>query len=77
MMMPKQKPGETGAADGAELRPGEAEFSGPIGEDAAADPEADAGGENGQEAGPQQTLGVGRDALEAHSRIGHGLSVGK
>ena len=43
---------ETGAADGAELRTGEAEFGGPIGKDAAADPEADAGGQNGQEAGP-------------------------
>ena len=55
--------GEAGAADGAELRAGEAEFGGPVGEDAAADAEADAGGENGQEAGPQQALGVRRDAF--------------
>ena len=50
--------GETGAADGAELRAGEAEVSGPVGQDAAADAEADAGGQNGQEAGPEQALGV-------------------
>ncbi len=43
---------ETGAADGAELRTSEAEFSGPVGKDAAPDPEADAGGQNGQKAGP-------------------------
>ena len=57
--------GEAGAADGAELRAGEAEFGGPVVEDAAADREADAGGENGHEAGPQQALGVRRDAFVA------------
>ena len=55
--------GEAGAADVAELRAGEAEFRGPIGEDAAADAEADARGENGHEACPQQALGVWRDCL--------------
>ena len=57
--------GEAGAADGAELRAGEAEFRGPVGKDAAADAEADAGGENGHEAGPQQAPGVRRDAIVA------------
>ena len=55
--------GEAGAADGAELRAGEAEVSRPVGQDAAADAEADARGENGQEAGPQQPLGVRCDGV--------------
>ena len=55
--------GEAGAADGAELRAGEAEVRCPVGQDAAADAEADARGENGQEAGPQQPLGVRRDGV--------------
>ncbi len=50
--------GETGAADGAELRAGEAELRGPVGQDAAADGEADARREDGHEAGPQEPLGV-------------------
>ena len=45
--------GEPRAADGAELRPGEAEFRRPVGKDAATNPKADARGENGQEAGPE------------------------
>ena len=67
--------GETGAADGAELRAGEAEVSGPVGQDAAADAEADAGGENGQEAGPQQALGVRCGDFGAYSRIAHGCPL--
>ena len=63
--------GETGSADGAELRTSEAEIGGPVGKNAAADGEADAGGENGQEAGPEQSLGVGRDAFVAHKCIAH------
>ncbi len=50
--------GEAGAADGAELRAGEAELRGPRRQDAAANREADAGRENGQEACPQEALGV-------------------
>ena len=50
--------GEPRAADGAELRAGETELCGPVGQDAAANGEADAGGENGQEACPEQALGV-------------------
>ena len=69
--------GETGAADGAELRAGEAEVGGPVGQDAAADGEADAGGENGQEAGPQQALGVRRDGFVPHSSIAHSLVLGQ
>ncbi len=54
--------GETRAADGAELRAGEAELLAPVIENAAANGEADAGGEDGHEAGPEQAFGVGRDA---------------
>ena len=50
---------ESSAADRPELRTGEAELGRPVGEDAAADAEADAGFEDGQEASPQQALGVG------------------
>ena len=63
--------GETGAADGAELRAGEPEVSGPVGQDAAANAEPDAGGQNGQEAGPEQAGGIRRDWFVAHSSIGH------
>ena len=52
------EPGEAGAADGAQLRAGKAEFSGPRRENGAADGEADAGRENGDETRPEQTLGV-------------------
>ena len=66
--------GEPGAADGAQLRPGEAEVSGPVGKDAAADAEADAGRENGQETGPEQALGVRRDGVVANSGSAHSFS---
>ena len=55
--------GKAGAADGAELRAGEAEVGCPVGKDAASDAEADAGGENGQKTGPQQALGVRCDGV--------------
>ena len=67
--------GEPGAADGAELRAGEAEFGGPVRQDAAADAEADARRENGQEAGPQQPLGVRCDGVGAYSRSAHGCPL--
>ena len=50
--------GEARAADGAELGAGEAEFRRPVVEDAAANGEADAGGENGHEAGPEEPFGI-------------------
>jgi hypothetical protein len=59
-MMPKQK---TRTADGAELCSGEAEFLAPVVEDSAADGEADAGGEDGHESGPEEPAGVWRDAF--------------
>ena len=68
--------GETGAADGAELRAREPEVSGPAGQDAAANAEPDAGGQNGQKAGPQETLGVRRDCLVGDRWIRHGCVVG-
>ena len=63
MMMPKQKPREPGAGDLPELRAGETELGAPVGENAAADAEAHAGGENGRETGPEQTTSVGGDAV--------------
>ena len=52
--------GEAGAADGAELRAGEAEIGGPVRQDAAADAGADGGGENGERSPP--TTGAWRSA---------------
>ena len=54
MMMPKQNPVKSGAADGAELRASEAEFLAPVVKNAAADGEAHAGGENGHESSPEE-----------------------
>ena len=65
--------GEPRAADRAELRAGEPEVSRPVGEDAAANAEPDAGGENGQEPGPEQAGGVRRDWFVAHRSIGHAV----
>ena len=68
------KAGKAGAADGAELRAGEAEVSGPIREDAAANGEADAGGENGHETREEQAFGIGGDAgLVAHDLLEWGF----
>ena len=55
--------GEPGAADGAELRAGESELGGPVGEDAASNAEPDAGGKNGQEPGPEQAGGIRSDGF--------------
>ena len=46
------------AADGAQLRGGETEFLPPIIENAAANGEANAGGENGGESSPEKPAGV-------------------
>ena len=53
--------GEPGAADGAELRAGEAESAAQLAKMPPRMREADAGGENGHEAGPQQAFGVRRN----------------
>ena len=65
MMMPKQKPVNPAPPMAPELRAREPEVRRPAGQDAAANAEPDAGGENGQEAGPQQTIGVRRDRFVA------------
>ena len=63
--------GEAGAADVAELRRREAELAAPVGENAAANGEADAGGKNGHETGQEQAFGVGRDSFVAGLNITH------
>ena len=67
--------GETGAADGAELRAGEAELRAPVVKDAPADAETDAGREDCHESGPQQPLGVRGDGVGLCSRIAHGCAL--
>ena len=62
---------ETRAANGTELGGGEAIFLLPVVKDAATDGEADAGGENGHEAGPEKPFGIWY-----FSRVGHDLVVG-
>ncbi len=52
--------GESGSADFAELGCAESEFFGPEGEDASAECEADAGGEDGHETGPEEAVRVWR-----------------
>ena len=49
---------EAHAADGTELSAGEAELLGPVVKDAAADGEADAGGQDGHEAGPEKSHSI-------------------
>ena len=65
------KAGESGAADGAQLRGGEAKLGAPVVENTAADAEAHAGGEDGHKAGPKEAFGVGRDALIADVFVAH------
>ena len=54
---------EPGSANCAQLRSREAEVSAPVCKNAAADAKADAGRQNGQEAGPQQPFGIRRNAV--------------
>ena len=67
--------GEARATDGAELRGREAELFAPIVEDTAANGETDARGENGREAGPEQALSVGRNALVADLFVTHRCGI--
>jgi hypothetical protein len=55
--------GEAAPGDRAKFGHGEPELLGPLTQDAAADGESDAGGENGHEAGPEEPLGVGGDTV--------------
>ena len=56
----KAESGEASASNVTELSTGEAELGRPVGEDASANTEADAGGEDGEEAGPEEPLSVWR-----------------
>src|SRR5262249_2577532 len=60
---------QAAAGDAAQLRLGEAVFGTPGGQDAGADGEAHAGREDGEETGPQESVGVGCGAA------GHGWLV--
>jgi hypothetical protein len=62
---------ETGAANRAQLGPGEAIFAGPIVENTAADAEAHPGGKDCHKARPQQPFGVGNDGLVADLNVTH------
>src|SRR5262249_28065730 len=55
--------GEAGPADVAQFGGGKSEFSSPVVEDAAANREAHAGGQDGHEAGPEKPFCVGGSAV--------------
>jgi hypothetical protein len=52
------EPGEPGAANGTELRAGEAEISSPVGKNASSDAKADTGGKDGGESSPEEPARV-------------------
>ncbi len=75
MMMPKQKPVKPAPPMAPSCAPVKPKSAAQVGQDAAADAEADARRKNGQEAGPQQPLGVRCDGVGAYSRIAHGCPL--
>jgi hypothetical protein len=62
--------GEPGAADQAGFETGKIEGLDPVIEDGPADTEADTGGENGHEAGPEESSGIGGNAVLFDVHIG-------
>ena len=70
MMIPKQKPGQSGAADITQLLSSESKFSSPIRQDAPAYRKTDSRGQDRHETGPQQPPRVSSNTVLLNVHIG-------